>query len=155
MQVFRTLADAEAAYAVLKAVYAGMGIKLPLPSYLKERIIIMSEGWLKKRVLKAGDAVRTGALKVAASDLQICPALVEFLSCEVWPDGTERKPGTLLLFVDQGKAKACLSDRDQGLVLFFTVDCLATLLEAADDVLKDESADWRPAKGGTQSRRSK
>ncbi len=154
MQVFRSEAEARACYEVLRDLHALWGIDLTLPGYLKERTVLVAGEFLKKRV-PAADAVRAKALKVEAGDLKAYPALVDFLSAEEWPDGTERKPGTMLLFVDQGKAKVCLSDRDQGLVLFLTVDSLALILEACDDVLKSDEADWRPAKGGTQTRRSK
>lgn len=76
-------------------------------------------------------------------DLQRFPALLEFLFAEQWPDGTSRKPGTLLLFADEGHVKGCLSDRDQGLVAFLTFDCLSTLLATAEDALRSEGVDWR------------
>lgn len=154
MQVFKTVEEAWEAYELLRLLHAGWDIVLPLPSYLKERTVIMAGEFLKKRVV-ASDAVKSRALKIEAGDLKAFPALVDFLCAEEWPDGSERKPGTLLLFMDQGKVKACLSDRDQGLVLFFTVPSLALVLEAADDVLKDGEADWRPAKGGTARRSQK
>lgn len=142
----------EESYAILQPIYAAMGIDLP-PR--KEHTFIMAGEWLKKRAVSAADAQRSKTLKIDAGDLKAYPALVDFLCADAWPDGTERKPGTLLIFADAGKFKGCLSDRDQALVLFFTVDSLALVMEAADDVLRAEDADWRPAKGGSTRRSGK
>lgn len=71
------------------------------------------------------------------------PTLCEFLSSSSWPDGSARRPGTCLLFVDEGKLKACLSDRDQGLVAFVVGTSFADVLLACEGVLTREDADWR------------
>jgi hypothetical protein len=86
-------------------------------------------------------------------DMDSCPALAEFLTLDFWPDGSSRKPGTMLVFYDDYRVKACLSDRDQGLVLFVTCDAISLAVAACDEALRNPDADWRPAKNG-DSRRS-
>lgn len=89
------------------------------------------------------------------SDLILLPTLLEFLSLPAWPDGTVRVLGTLLLFVEGTRLKCCLSDRDQGLVLFLTAESTSGLLSLAEDALKDPKADWRPARGHPGARARK
>lgn len=142
-----SLLSFEDSYAVLGPLHQRLGIPL---QPRKERFYVMAGEYLKKRSTTAPTAQKNGVLQVSRDDLVAWPALIDFLAAEVWPDGSERKPGTLLLFADQGKCKVCLSDRDQALVLFFTAETLITILDRADAILRDESADWRPAKGGTR-----
>lgn len=81
------------------------------------------------------------------------PRLHEFLSCAVYDDGSARKTGTLLVFVDSGLLKACLSDRDVSQVAFASANSMAGLLEALEGGLLEESLDWRVAGGGKQRKR--
>ena len=117
---------------------------LPL-TQTEERMWEMHETFLKRRET-AKDKGRSAAVQLDETDAQLFPALVEFLTVDVWPDGTERRTGTVLLFLDQGRIKACLADRDQDVVLFTTVDALGTALEAVEDALRDPKGDWRPSK---------
>jgi len=71
------------------------------------------------------------------------PALLEFLSACRWPDGKKRKPGSITLFVDQGRIKVALNDRDQDLVCFVTLNGLGGLFDALELVLSEGSGDWR------------
>lgn len=87
-----------------------------------------------------------------AADQSRWPVLVEFLASSSWPDGLPRRPGTLLLFVDEGRLKACLSDRDQELVLFVTAYGLVEALDGAEQALQDPKADWRKSRNAGQGR---
>jgi len=69
--------------------------------------------------------------------------LCEFLGSELYADGTDRQPGSLSIFVGDGKWKACLNDRDQDLMCFVTSDDLLKLLDAVERALHKEDADWR------------
>lgn len=98
---------------------------------------------------------RCASFAGTADDQSRWPALVEFLGSCSWPDGQERRPGTLLIFLDEGRLKACLSDRAQGLVLFTTGDSVTGLIDAVEASLCDPRADWRrarPAPGGRGAR---
>jgi hypothetical protein len=87
-----------------------------------------------------------------AGDLSSTPALVEFLTCEEWEPGVRRQTGTALIFLDGGTLKACLSDRDQGLVSFVALSSLSGLAKALEARLCDEKGDWRASKGGPARR---
>ncbi len=114
----------------------------------------MADGFLKRRkVSENGKGV--GPFKGMSQDREAYPALIEFLTCCEWPDGAARKPGTLLIFCDEGRLKICLADRDQEVVLFLSVDGLFVALEACDDALRAEDGDWRPSKKDTARRYDK
>jgi len=106
--------------------------------------------WLRKRVREEG-AEETAVTDVA--DLAVVPALAEFLVSARWPDGSRRQPGSVTIFVDQGKLKAVMNDRDQGYVCFVTVGALQGLWEALESVLVDGDGDWRRSPGRSPGKR--
>lgn len=71
------------------------------------------------------------------------PALSEFLTCPRYPDGTARQLSTLTFFRDDNYWKACLNEKDQGLVLFVAEQRFTVLLEALELLLQEESPPWR------------
>ena len=71
------------------------------------------------------------------------PALQEFLCVAVWPDGSSRTTGTITVFVDEGKLKACLNDRAQGLVAFRSAESVLGLFDQLEGLLRGTSGDWR------------
>lgn len=73
------------------------------------------------------------------------PAVAEFLTLSQWEDGTARQRGSLIIFLEDGFLKACLSDRDADLVCFVSSATLQGLLDKADKALQDDNADWRPS----------
>lgn len=81
-----------------------------------------------------------------SEDLVRYPSLCEFLSSSQWADGSPRALGTLLVFLDQNRIKACLSDRDQGLVAFAVAGSISELLLTCDRLVSDPSTDWRAQK---------
>lgn len=76
--------------------------------------------------------------------LSAFPALLEFLTLSTWEDGSPRKPGTLLIFLDGGTWKACLKDKNGPRVCFVSCPDLDGLLLAVEQGLIDDSLDWRP-----------
>lgn len=81
------------------------------------------------------------------------PALAEYLDADKFPDGSARKTSTLLVFVDDGVLKACVSDRAESRVAFFSASTFEGLLDAVEVGLSTDNADWRPAGGGGRKRR--
>jgi len=81
------------------------------------------------------------------------PLLFEFLTETRFADGGARKTGTMLVFVDAGCLKACLSDREESLVAFVTSGSFEGLLDAMEGGLSHDSLDWRPASGGRRKGR--
>lgn len=84
---------------------------------------------------------------------ELYPALAEFLTAAKWPDGSTRVPGTLTMFVDAGAWKACLSDKDQGLIAFTSASDPEALLETVERGLVSNALDWRGARGPGRNKR--
>jgi len=84
--------------------------------------------------------------------LQPFPTLWEFLTLSVWPDGSRRELGTILLFVDGASLKACLKDKNGPRTCFLTAPDPDTLLLSVEEGLAQNTLDWRPDKP-QQSRR--
>jgi hypothetical protein len=82
-----------------------------------------------------------------------CQDLIDFLGLGVWPDGSSRDPGTILLFCGDGRLKACLSDKSQGLVAFITIDPGSDILTQLSDRVTSASTDWRPVRVLTPSKK--
>jgi len=71
------------------------------------------------------------------------PCLFEYLTVTQWEDKTPRESSTLLLFVDDGRFKACLTDKDSGRYVFLTAGSVEALLNALEVGLVDDQLDWR------------
>jgi hypothetical protein len=72
-----------------------------------------------------------------------CEELWSFLADGRWEDGQRRELGSLTLFVDQGKLKAALNDRDASEVGFVTLDLDRPVQQQLDQALRSERIDWR------------
>jgi len=71
------------------------------------------------------------------------PTLAEFLAETEWEDGSSRIPGTVMLFTEDGRWKAWVHDRDQGIGAFLSNTGLQSLLSALDRALRTNDLDWR------------
>lgn len=74
------------------------------------------------------------------------PALAEFLTVGVWPDGQARELGTLLLFVGEGRWKCMLRDKDAARVAFLGGTTVEALFASIEKGLRASSLDWRADK---------
>lgn len=100
---------------------------------------------LKKRTHLSPDQPQ--AWQPEAVGLPDLPDLAEFLFCPVWPeDGSKRETGTVMIFVDDGRLKAVLTDRAQSLVAFLSVDQPLLLLDELNAQLGSDRLDWRVKK---------
>ena len=75
------------------------------------------------------------------------PTLHDFLTLTGWA-GKQRKSGTILIFAEDNKWKACVNDRDGGFYAFASADAFQPLLEALETGLRKGGLDWRPSKSG-------
>jgi len=75
-----------------------------------------------------------------------CPALEEFLRETELSPGKGRKTGTILLFTEGGSWKACLADRELGLVAFVAGASFRDVLGSAEGLLEGSDGDWRPTR---------
>lgn len=74
------------------------------------------------------------------------PTLGHFLCSPCWPDGEARQLSSLVVFVEDGIFKACLSDKDSSNVLWSSAKCWDDLLEALEARLTDDVPDWRKSR---------
>lgn len=74
------------------------------------------------------------------------PALAEFLTV-TQVDGQKREPASLILFVEDGWPKICLSDRQLGRVCFHTDQTFLGCLEGLEANLEAGQVDWRAKRG--------
>lgn len=83
------------------------------------------------------------------------PALWEYLTLCEWEDGKERETASLTVFFGEGLLKACISDKDAGLVAFVSGESLEGLLQALERGLAEGTLDWRRQReaGGGRSRK--
>lgn len=75
-----------------------------------------------------------------------------FMAYGYWEDATARAPGTVVLFSEEGRLKACLNDKDSGYVGFVTIPDGEDPIAFLDVALRDERVEWR-APRKPQSRR--
>jgi hypothetical protein len=71
------------------------------------------------------------------------PALWAFLTQARWDGGEPRVTGTLLVFSEGSRLKACLNDRDVGASGFVTLTGAGDPFDELEDVLKADTVDWR------------
>jgi len=83
------------------------------------------------------------------------PQLIEFLVATRYEDGSPRVLPSLTIFYDAAALKACLNDRDQGLVAFISAASLTGLLEALEAGLSDDTLDWRLSQTSSSKRSRK
>lgn len=97
--------------------------------------------------IKRRDAARNGEGASSSppepESVKKFPHLVEFLTETKYEDGSERKTGTLFIFVQDGVWKGMVKDPDAGEVLWTTADGLFGLLKVMDGKVSDDKADWR------------
>lgn len=74
------------------------------------------------------------------------PNLWAFVTAAAFEDGEPRQTGTLLLFLEQGRLKGCLNDRECGEVCFVTGSTLEDLLGRIEAGLGSSDLDWRTAR---------
>jgi hypothetical protein len=83
------------------------------------------------------------------------PDLWEFVTRTTWDDGATRQPGSFTVFLDEGKLKGCLNDKDAGLVCFVTAAGLLELLRKLNGAVNDGASDWRQTRGEGRARNRK
>lgn len=113
-------------------------------------------GSFLQRRAGACPADKLGSTRLPAEeDVRAFPALAEFLAASTWEDGAPRVTGSMLLFFESGRWKACLSDREQGLVAFLTLPSLSSALSCAEEALRDQGLEWRAKREDGGARRGR
>lgn len=111
--------------------------RLPHPALLRE-----SDDMLRRKS-QSGSPQSSSFKDADASDL--FPLVVEHVSATKFEDGKPRKTSTITLFVEGGKAKLCLSDREEGLTGWVSADTIWEAVRLLEQGLVDDSIDWRHA----------
>lgn len=106
-----------------------------------ERVLDMSK-YLKRQTA----ADKANAVPATLPDAKFekeFPALWEFLTVSQWDATTQRITGTLLIFREEGRWKACLNDRDQLRSCFASANTWLDLMANLEDGLAESSHEWR------------
>jgi len=80
--------------------------------------------------------------------------LVGWLTETSWDDGTSREPGSLLVFAQDHRWKAMITDKDGGNIAFVTAEDFLGLLRALEKGLRENSLDWRESRSGTPRKKA-
>lgn len=111
-----------------------LGCRVWLPEYAK----------MIKPIRPVGPENGPGSAETDGFLVSRNPRLLEFLTMTRWPhDGSRRETGSLMVFVENGRWKGTLKDRDGGHVVFLTGDTFLGLLEAFETGLEAEDLGWR------------
>lgn len=71
------------------------------------------------------------------------PQITEFLTAEVWEDGSSRQTATLTVFWEDARWKLCLNDRAVGRTGWVSGRSLSEALVALEAGLLEDDLDWR------------
>lgn len=109
----------------------------------RRNIVAKAKSFLKAALGNAEK--RSTAEKEASCDLlaEHAPAVLEFMTALVGPDGEPRKTATITLFAERGMFHVVLSERQEGLKLFASGSGLLDALRALDGRLIDDPVDWQ------------
>ena len=107
-----------------------------------------------KKPSVSGSGGRSSNVTISTGTLLTAfPHVLEFLTLHKWEDGSQRIPGTLLVFVDGSMWKGCLKDKNGPRVTFVSSSDLDGLFLAIEDGLKEDNLDWRADKPQGYQRR--
>lgn len=83
------------------------------------------------------------------------PSVLEMLTSVQYPDGEPRRTSTITFFYEDGAAKVCLNDRDNGLTGWAAgVDALEAL-DALEGLLAADTVVWRAAGQAMKGRKKR
>lgn len=81
------------------------------------------------------------------------PCLWEWMTLTRWENGEVRIPTSISLFLDEGRVKAAVNDKDMGRVAFVSGWTVEDVLRAVEEGLLQQSLDWRRTEGKSAGRR--
>lgn len=112
-------------------------------------------GTLMSYVKRLTGSSKNGMAVAVPNDEQMqaeYPALWEHLTSTRYDDGKPRKTMSMTLFCEEGKMKACLTDRDSSYVAFVSGDGLFDLLRVVEEALATGNVEWRKSRWRTQGK---
>jgi hypothetical protein len=98
--------------------------------------------YLRKAAAAGGD---NGDSRLAVPDNweSEYPAIAEYMSAVMYPDGSPREPSTLTFVLEDGKLKGCCNDRSTRSSLWRSGDTLEEVLRSLEEALRSPQAVWR------------
>lgn len=99
----------------------------------------MSRNKGEGRRVVAGDSVPTDG----PTAVKMLGNLIWHLTATKYADGSPRRPGSLLVFAQDGVYKLMIRDRDEGLCLWLATQTIEGVLMAAEAGLGSPAAEWR------------
>lgn len=105
-----------------------------------------------KKVDQAVQQRQGGAVTVA--DAEELPLILEHLTAEAYPDGSKRQTSSLVVVSDGGSWRVCLSDKDNGRVMWKSGPTLQDAFQAIElALMADDPGDWRKSADASGKRR--
>lgn len=92
---------------------------------------------------EASDRRGLDVIDLASTFVDNYPILAAYVTQERYPEGGFRQTSTLLFFVERGQLKVCLSDREGHRSLFRASNSIDGCLEALEQALANDTADWK------------
>lgn len=138
-----------------RGLYAAIPCVWPLPEWGSHR----EEGeYVASFIRRAVQAQEKRAARVSAeagSWAAAHAAIWEYLTCDQFEDGEQREVSMLLVFVEDGRFKLALQDRQEGRSLWTVADSISEALRLLESVLKAGNGDWRQMRGAHQKKGKK
>lgn len=97
----------------------------------------------------------TPAAGVLGGPFAKAPLLTGWLTETSWEDGEARTPGSLILFAQDGRWKAMLSDKDNDYIAFVSANDFLGVITALEKGLEKGDLDWREPRGNAAKPKKK
>lgn len=104
---------------------------------------------------ETGEAQSRSVGKGVKQLLEDMPGLAEYLMRDSYDDGSDRQTSTMIVFIEDGWWKVCLSDRDEGTTLWATGETLDDCLIGLDAAIVGGTAEWRRSSQRPRGKRGK
>ena len=96
-----------------------------------------------KKPTAAAPSTAVGNLGAEDATFGFCPALLSYLRDTKYDDGSPRIPSTLSVFIEDGRWKAAVNDKDMHRSCYTAADDFEGLLKSLDTQLAADTAEWR------------
>lgn len=102
------------------------------------------------------ESSKNGTIREISESVPVCaigelhPCLWEYLTLTAWESGKPRTTATLLAFVEEGKFKICLNDRENQRAAWVSGATFTEAIDRLEAALIASEAEWRRAKVGVR-----
>ncbi len=113
--------------------------------FRKSREGVSMGRYVNAKPAKAGPGQPVAVLADPAFERAL-PALWEYLTLRTYDDGSPRQAATLLVFVEDGTWKVCLSDREAQRSAWAAAETFQSALSALEASVASGAVQWRTAR---------